>query len=62
MPYIALKFIEAGNMKSVFSTPRSDICELDKQMQMVESLKPPLYSQGIRDSIEALRQEIGKLS
>lgn len=38
------------------------VCELDKQVQMAESLKSPLYSQGIRDSIEALRQEIDKLS
>ena len=38
------------------------VCELDKQVQMAETLKSPLYSQGICDSIEALREEIGKLS
>ena len=36
------------------------VSELEKQMQMVDLPKSPQYSQGIRDSIDALRQEIGK--
>ena len=38
------------------------ICELDKQLEAIETLKSPNYTQGIRDSIDALRQEIDKLS
>jgi hypothetical protein len=36
------------------------VSELDRQIQMADILKSPQYSQGIRDSIEALRQEIEK--
>jgi len=36
------------------------IRELDKQAQMVGTLKSPQYRQGIQDSIEALRREIGE--
>ena len=35
------------------------VAELDRELQGVDMLKSPQYSQGIRDSIEALRQEIG---
>jgi hypothetical protein len=36
------------------------ISELDKQVQTTDRLKLPEYSRGIRDSIEALRQEISE--
>ncbi len=38
------------------------ICELDRQLEAIGTLKSPNYTLGIRDSIDALRQEIDKLS
>jgi len=37
------------------------VAELEKQLQMADALKSPRYSQGIRDSIAALRQEIEQM-
>jgi len=36
------------------------VSEIEKQMQRVDLPKSPQYSQGIRDSISALRQEFEK--
>ena len=38
------------------------LCELDRQLEAIETLKSPNYTQGIRDSINALHQEIDKFS
>ena len=32
------------------------ICELDRQLEAIETLRSPDYSQGIRDSIEEIRK------
>jgi uncharacterized protein (DUF2164 family) len=37
------------------------VAELEKQLQMADALKSLRYSQGIRDSIAALRQEIEQM-